>query len=70
MISRLPGLDGKTVSVPVDDVIRQFGEGSRLGVASNSYVSAANARPPRLVAQGAVPREWLQSLAQSRPQAS
>jgi nucleoside-diphosphate-sugar epimerase len=43
-ISRVLGLGGKTVSVSIDDVIRQYGEAGRYGVASNSLVSAVNAR--------------------------
>src|SRR5262249_37403258 len=44
MISSILGFGGKTVSLPVEDVIRQYGEAARLGVASNSLVFAANAR--------------------------
>lgn len=44
MISEFLGFDGRTVSIPVVDVIRNYGEAARLGVASNSLVSAANAR--------------------------
>jgi nucleoside-diphosphate-sugar epimerase len=44
MISCALGLGGKTVSLEVEDAIRQFGEAGRLGVASNSFVSAVNAR--------------------------
>jgi nucleoside-diphosphate-sugar epimerase len=44
MISHHFGLEGKTISIPVEQVVAQFGEATRLGVASNSYVSAANAR--------------------------
>jgi nucleoside-diphosphate-sugar epimerase len=44
MISRSLGLGDKTVSLSVADVIRQFGDAGRYGVASNSLVSAANAR--------------------------
>ncbi len=43
MIARFPGLDGKTVSLPLEGIIAQFGEAGRLGVASNSHVRAANA---------------------------
>jgi nucleoside-diphosphate-sugar epimerase len=43
MISRSLGLD-KTVSVTVEDVVRQSGDVGRYGVTSNSLVSAVNAR--------------------------
>jgi nucleoside-diphosphate-sugar epimerase len=44
MVSRSLGLGGKTLSLSVEDVVRQFGEAGRYGVASNSLVSAVNAR--------------------------
>jgi nucleoside-diphosphate-sugar epimerase len=44
MISRSLGLGGKTVSLSVEDAVRQYGEAGRYGVASNSLVSAVNAR--------------------------
>jgi nucleoside-diphosphate-sugar epimerase len=44
MISRSLGLAGKTVSVSVEDVVRQYGDAGRYGVTSNSLVSAVNAR--------------------------
>lgn len=44
MISRSLGLGGKTVSVSVEDVVRQYGDAGRYGVASNSLVRAVNAR--------------------------
>jgi nucleoside-diphosphate-sugar epimerase len=44
MISRSLGFGGKTLSLSVDDLTRQFGEAARYGIASNSRVSAANAR--------------------------
>jgi hypothetical protein len=34
----------KTFSLSVNDVVRQYGEAARYGAASNSRVSAANAR--------------------------
>jgi nucleoside-diphosphate-sugar epimerase len=43
MISRSLGL-GKTVSLSIEDVIRQHGEAGRYGVGSNSLVQAVNAR--------------------------
>jgi nucleoside-diphosphate-sugar epimerase len=62
MIGALPGFDSKTVSLPVEDVIRQHGEAARLGVASNSLVSAANAR--RLGWSPSAPSlaEWIKTL--------
>ena len=62
MIGMFPGLDGKTVSIPVGDVIRQHGEAVRLGVASNSLVSAANARRLGWSPQAPSLKEWLQTL--------
>jgi nucleoside-diphosphate-sugar epimerase len=44
MMSTVLGFGGRTISLPVEDVIRQNGEAARLGVASNSLVVAANAR--------------------------
>jgi len=43
MISRSFDL-GKTVSLSVEDLARQYGDAARYGVASNSLVSAVNAR--------------------------
>jgi nucleoside-diphosphate-sugar epimerase len=43
-ISRSLGLGGKRRSLDVADVIRQYGEATGYGVASNSRVSAVNAR--------------------------
>ena len=39
MISAVLGFGGRTVSLPVEDVILQHGEAGRLGVASNSLVA-------------------------------
>lgn len=44
MISRSLGFGGKTISLSVDDLVRQYGEAVRYGVASNSRVRAVNAR--------------------------
>lgn len=44
MISHSLGLGGKTVSVSVEDVVRQSGDAGRYGVTSNSLVRAVNAR--------------------------
>jgi nucleoside-diphosphate-sugar epimerase len=43
-ISRALGLGGKTVSLSVEDLVRQYGDAGRYGVTSNSLVSAVNAR--------------------------
>jgi nucleoside-diphosphate-sugar epimerase len=44
MLSCSLGFDGRTVSLSVEDVVRQAGEAGRYGVTSNSRVSAVNAR--------------------------
>ncbi len=44
MISRSFGLGGKTVSLSVEDLVRQYGDAGRYGAASNSLVRAVNAR--------------------------
>ena len=44
MISRSLGLGGKTVSVSVEDLVRQYGDAGRYGITSNSLVRAVNAR--------------------------
>ena len=43
-ISHSLGFAGKTQSLNVADLVRQYGEAARYGVASNSRVSAVNAR--------------------------
>ena len=43
MIRRALGL-GKTVSLSIEDVIRQYGDAGRYGVGSNSLVKAVSAR--------------------------
>jgi nucleoside-diphosphate-sugar epimerase len=43
-ISHALGLDGKIVSLSVEDLIRQYGDAGRYGITSNSLVSAVNAR--------------------------
>jgi nucleoside-diphosphate-sugar epimerase len=63
MISRRLGFDGKTVSLPVEHVLEQFGEAGRLGVASNSYVRAANARRLGWSPKGPSLPEWINTLA-------
>ena len=44
MVSRSLGFGGKTASISVEDVVRQYGDAGRYGVTSNSLVSAVNAR--------------------------
>jgi nucleoside-diphosphate-sugar epimerase len=44
MVSRSLSLGGKTASISVEDVVRQYGDAGRYGVTSNSLVSAVNAR--------------------------
>jgi nucleoside-diphosphate-sugar epimerase len=44
MISRSYGLGGKTVSLSVEDLVRQHGDAARYGVTSNSRVNAVNTR--------------------------
>lgn len=44
MISRALGLGGKTVSLIVEDLVRQYGDAGRYGITSNSLVSSVNAR--------------------------
>jgi nucleoside-diphosphate-sugar epimerase len=44
MVSRSLGLDGKTISLSVEDVVRQYGDAGRYGITSNSLVSGVNAR--------------------------
>jgi nucleoside-diphosphate-sugar epimerase len=62
MISHFPDLGGRVASVPVQDIIRQFGEAGRLGVASNSYVSGVNARRLGWSPKAPSLAEWLRSL--------
>lgn len=44
LMSEHLGFDGRAVSVPMEQVIQQYGEFGRLGVGSNSLVVSANAR--------------------------
>lgn len=68
MISAVFGLGDKTVALPVEDVIRQYGEAGRLGVASNSFVNAANARRLGWSPKAPSLAEWLKTLgAPQRP---
>jgi nucleoside-diphosphate-sugar epimerase len=43
-ISRALGFGGRTQSLNVEEMVRQYGEGARYGLASNSRVRAVNAR--------------------------
>jgi nucleoside-diphosphate-sugar epimerase len=62
MVSRSLGFDGKTVSLGVEDVIRQAAEAGRYGVMSNSRVSAVNARRLGWSPKAASLAEYLASL--------
>lgn len=62
LIAGLPGLDGRTVSIPIETTIAQYGEVGRLGVASNSYVRAENARRLGWTPKGLSLSEWMRSL--------
>jgi nucleoside-diphosphate-sugar epimerase len=44
LISRALGFGGKTVTLNIEDLVRQYGDAGRYGVTSNSLVSAVNAR--------------------------
>jgi nucleoside-diphosphate-sugar epimerase len=44
MISRFLGFGGKTISLSVEELVRQYGDAGRYGMTSNSLVSAVNAR--------------------------
>jgi nucleoside-diphosphate-sugar epimerase len=65
MISQFLGFEGKTMSLPVEHVIAQSSEAARLGVASNSYVSAANARRLGWTPKGPSLAEWMRDLRSS-----
>src|SRR5262249_6053960 len=62
MISSVLGFGGRTVSLPVAEVTRQYGEAGRLGVASNSLVSAANARRLGWSPEAHALAEYIESL--------
>jgi len=59
MISNTHGLRGKTISLPVKQIIQQYGEYARLGLASNSLVSAVNARRLGWSPKAPALEEWL-----------
>lgn len=65
MISQFLGFGGSTTSLPVEHVIARFGEATRLGVASNSYVAAANARRLDWSPKGPSLAEWFKTLAET-----
>jgi nucleoside-diphosphate-sugar epimerase len=44
IISRFLGFGGKTISLSVEELVRQYGDAGRYGMTSNSLVSAVNAR--------------------------
>jgi nucleoside-diphosphate-sugar epimerase len=67
MISAHLGLDDHTVSVPVKQVIAEFGEAGRLGVASNSYVRSANARRLGWSPTSPSLAEWFEQLPRTPP---
>jgi nucleoside-diphosphate-sugar epimerase len=62
LISVSLGFGGATTSLPVEEVIRQHGEAARLGVASNSFVSAANARRLGWSPRAPSLAEWFKAL--------
>jgi nucleoside-diphosphate-sugar epimerase len=62
MISATIGFGDKTVSLPVEAVIQQYGEAGRLGVASNSFVSAVNARRLGWSPKAPTLAQWLKTL--------
>src|SRR5262249_51149668 len=59
MISNFLGLGGKTASLPLANVIQQYGEAARLGVGSNSVVSAVNGRRMGGAPKARSLAEWL-----------
>jgi len=59
MISNFLGLGDKTASLPLANVIQQYGEAARLGVGSNSVVSAVNARRIGWAPKAPSLAEWL-----------
>ena len=60
MVSRSLGFGGRTVSLNVGDVVRQYGDAGRYGVSSNSLVSAVNARRLGWSPKGPSLREYLE----------
>lgn len=64
-ISEALGLGGATVSLPIAEVIRQYGEAGRLGVGANSLVSAVNARRLGWAPKAPSLADWIKSLKSS-----
>lgn len=62
MISQHLGWAGRTISLPVEEVVAQFGEAGRLGVASNSHVAALAARRLGWSPKGPSLEEWFRGL--------
>jgi nucleoside-diphosphate-sugar epimerase len=62
MVSHALGFGGKTVSLSVEDLVRQYGEAGRYGVTSNSRVSALNARRLGWSPKGPSLAEYLEHL--------
>jgi nucleoside-diphosphate-sugar epimerase len=62
MISRSLGLDDKTVSVSVEDLVRKYGDAGRYGITSNSLVRAVNARRLGWSPQAPSLAEYFESL--------
>jgi len=62
MISRSLGLDDKTVSVSVEDLVRKYGDAGRYGITSNSLVRAVNARRLGWSPQAPSLTEYFESL--------
>jgi len=62
MISQALGFDGRTMSLGVEGVLRQYGEAGLYGVTSNSRVSAQNARRLGWTPKGPSLPEYLAQL--------
>jgi nucleoside-diphosphate-sugar epimerase len=67
MISNLLGLGNKTASLPLADVIAHYGEDARLGVGSNSLVTAVNARRLGWAPKAPSLAEWLNTVSEREP---
>jgi nucleoside-diphosphate-sugar epimerase len=68
MISDFLGLGGKTASLPMEDIILRYGQAGRLGVGSNSFVSAVNARRLGWAPTAPSLADWLNALGEHRGQ--
>lgn len=62
LISRALGFGDKTVSLGIDDLVRQYGDAGRYGVTSNSIVCAENARRLGWSPKGPSLVEYFESL--------